>query len=128
MRARTGAFSSTISYRFPGVKARPPARRSPPPAHRYCKEPMNCEIVIAKDESETALMSAFWVWFLGRHAMRVVSRIALFVAVVLSLGVPAYADHFTADCPLTLVASTPASSASNFQLSPHGVFRFGSQI
>lgn len=60
--------------------------------------------------------------------MRVVSRIALFVAVVLSLGVPAYADHFTADCPLTLVASTPASAASNFQLSPHGVFRFGSQI
>jgi hypothetical protein len=60
--------------------------------------------------------------------MRVVSRIALFVAVVFAVSVPTFADHLTADCPLTLVGSTPASSASNFNLSPHGVFRFGSQV
>src|SRR5258708_12399906 len=60
--------------------------------------------------------------------MRVVSRIALFVAVVFAVSVPAVADHPTADCPVTLVGSTPASSASNFNLSPHGVFRFGSQV
>lgn len=61
--------------------------------------------------------------------MRVVSRIALFIAVAsLLISGPAFADHFTADCPLALVAQTPASAASNFQLSPHGVFRFGSQV
>lgn len=60
--------------------------------------------------------------------MRVVSRIAFFCALVVLVSVPIFADHLTADCPLSLVGSTPASAASNFQLSPHGVFRFGSQV
>jgi hypothetical protein len=60
--------------------------------------------------------------------MRVTSRIAIFLAVVALVSVPVFADHFTADCPLTLVGSTPAASSANFSLSPHGVFRFGSQV
>lgn len=58
--------------------------------------------------------------------MRVNLRIAFFLAVAI-VAAPLFADHFTADCPLTLVGSTPASPAS-FNLSPHGVFRMGSQI
>jgi len=37
-----------------------------------------------------------------------------------------FADHFHADCPLSLADSTPA--ATDFELSPHGVFRFGSLV
>jgi len=60
--------------------------------------------------------------------MRVVNlRIALFLA-VFAVAVPLCADHFTADCPLTLAAGTPANTAANFDLSPHGVFRMGSQV
>ena len=57
--------------------------------------------------------------------MRVLSRIALIVLVVL-LAVPSYADHFIAECPLTQVGINPATTA--FVQSPHGVFRFGSQV
>jgi hypothetical protein len=60
--------------------------------------------------------------------MRVVSRIALSLVVLLAVGVPVFADHLTADCPLTLVGSTPASAASNFDLSPHGIFQYGSEL
>lgn len=59
--------------------------------------------------------------------MRVLSRIAL---VVLVAGVifptAAFADQYQATCPLTLVATNAAPTA--FALSPHGVFRFGSQV
>ena len=57
--------------------------------------------------------------------MRVLSRIAL-VAVLLVSASSLTADHFQADCPLSLVDSTPA--ATDFELSPHGVFRSGSTV
>jgi len=59
--------------------------------------------------------------------MRVFSRIALVVILVVSLVPSLYADHLTADCPLTLVGQS-APPANSFALSPHGVFRFGSQV
>lgn len=57
--------------------------------------------------------------------MRVLTRIAL-VAVLLISGSTLTADHFQSDCPLSLVDSTPA--ATDFELSPHGVFRSGSTV
>lgn len=59
--------------------------------------------------------------------MRVLSRIAL-VVLVAAVLVPtaAFADQYQATCPLTLVATNAAPTA--FYLSPHGVFRFGSQV
>ncbi|MEO8382091.1 MAG: hypothetical protein ABI779_20690 [Acidobacteriota bacterium] len=57
--------------------------------------------------------------------MRVWSRLAL-VVVVLSLSSAAFADHLQGECPLSLVDSTPA--ARPFDLSPHGVFRFGTLV
>lgn len=57
--------------------------------------------------------------------MRVLSRIAL-VAVLLISASSLTADHFQSDCPLSLVDSTPA--ATDFELSPHGVFRNGSTV
>src|SRR5438045_5268893 len=59
--------------------------------------------------------------------MRVTIRIALFLA-VFTVTAPLFADHFIADCPLTLAANTPASPNATFALSPHGVFRMGSQV
>lgn len=59
--------------------------------------------------------------------MRVFSRIALVVILVICLVPALYADHLTADCPLTLVGQS-APPATIFALSPHGVFRFGSQV
>ncbi|HEX9984682.1 MAG TPA: hypothetical protein VGF69_15585 [Thermoanaerobaculia bacterium] len=54
------------------------------------------------------------------------SRIALVVC-LLSLSVsPLLADHFTGECPLSLVASNPP--ATDFNLSPHGVFRSGNLV
>lgn len=58
--------------------------------------------------------------------MRVFSRFALVVLVVLLAAPSGFADHLRADCPLTLVATNPP--ATDFNLSPHGVFRFGSQV
>lgn len=59
--------------------------------------------------------------------MRVLSRVALIVIVALGFSAPPlHADHLQADCPLTLVGNNPA--ASDFNLSPHGVFRSGSQV
>ena len=56
--------------------------------------------------------------------MRVLSRIAL---VVVFVSAPALvADHYIANCPLSLADSTPA--ATSFELSPHGVFRSGSNV
>ena len=59
--------------------------------------------------------------------MRVFSRFALVVILAVSLVPSLYADHLTADCPLTQVGQS-APPANPFALSPHGVFRFGSQV
>jgi hypothetical protein len=58
--------------------------------------------------------------------MRVSSRIALVVFVGLLAALPMSADHFQADCPLSLVAAN--SPDTDFDLSPHGVFKYGSQV
>ncbi len=57
--------------------------------------------------------------------MRVFPRVALAVIVLLTAPM-LLANHFQSDCPLTLVATDPP--ASNFALSPHGIFRSGSQV
>jgi hypothetical protein len=59
--------------------------------------------------------------------MRVLSRLALVVLVIAVLSAPtAFADQYQANCPLTLVATNPPPTA--FYQSPHGIFRFGSQV
>jgi hypothetical protein len=57
--------------------------------------------------------------------MRVWSRVALVLVILLSAST-AFADHYQGDCPLSLVDSTPA--LQSFDLSPHGVFRSGSNV
>jgi hypothetical protein len=59
--------------------------------------------------------------------MRVFSRIALvlFAAAVVS-ATAAFASHLEADCPLTLTGQN--APATDFYKSPHGIFRFGSQV
>ena len=57
--------------------------------------------------------------------MRVWSRIAL-VVVFLFSTVVVTAEHYQADCPLSLADSTPPGTS--FHLSPHGVFRLGSLV
>ena len=57
--------------------------------------------------------------------MRVWSRVALVVVVLLSAST-VFADHYIGECPLSLVDSTPA--VTEFELSPHGVFRFGNLV
>lgn len=58
--------------------------------------------------------------------MRVLSRFALIgVFTLCFLAIPLHAA-IQADCPLTLVSNNPA--VSDFSLSPHGVFRSGSQV
>lgn len=57
--------------------------------------------------------------------MRVWSRIAL-VVVTLLCTFSLFADHLSAQCPLSLADSTPA--ATSFDLSPHGVFRSGPTV
>lgn len=59
--------------------------------------------------------------------MRVLSRLAFVVLAVAVLSAPAaLADQYQATCPLTLVATNAPPTA--FYQSPHGVFRFGSQV
>ena len=59
--------------------------------------------------------------------MRVLSRLVLVVLAVAVLSAPAaLADQYQAICPLTLVATNAPPTA--FYQSPHGVFRFGSQV
>ena len=58
--------------------------------------------------------------------MRVWSRVALVVVVVLLSALPLAADHYKAECPLSLADSTPPATA--FDLSPHGVFRSGTLV
>lgn len=57
--------------------------------------------------------------------MRGWSRVALVLVVLLSASVVS-ADHYQGDCPLSLVDSTPA--LTDFDLSPHGVFRNGNTV
>lgn len=57
--------------------------------------------------------------------MRVFSRFALVLLVVVS-SAPLIADTFRADCPMTQVSANPP--ATDFSLSPHGVFRSGSLV
>lgn len=58
--------------------------------------------------------------------MRVLSRIALIVLAVSLVTFPASADHLTGECALSLVGSN--APATDFSGSPHGVFRYGSQV
>ena len=59
--------------------------------------------------------------------MRVFSRLALVVlAVAVLSATTALADQYGANCPLTLVATNAGPTA--FYQSPHGVFRFGTQV
>jgi hypothetical protein len=58
--------------------------------------------------------------------MRVFSRIALVVLVGIFSALPLSADHFTAECQLSLVSTNEPETG--FGLSPHGVFRYGSQV
>jgi hypothetical protein len=59
--------------------------------------------------------------------MRVLSRLALVVLAVAVLSAStAAADQYEATCPLTLVSTNAGPTA--FYQSPHGVFRFGSQV
>ncbi len=58
--------------------------------------------------------------------MRVISRVALVAVVLLAVSAPLSADHLLGDCPLTLVGANPA--ATDFNLSPHGVFRSGNLV
>jgi hypothetical protein len=57
--------------------------------------------------------------------MRVFSRVALVVTLLLSASA-VLADHWIGECPLSLVDSTPA--VTDFDLSPHGVFRSGTLV
>jgi hypothetical protein len=59
--------------------------------------------------------------------MRVLSRLALVFLAVAVLSAPtAVADQYQATCPLTLVSTNAGPTA--FYQSPHGVFRFASQV
>lgn len=58
--------------------------------------------------------------------MRVNLRIALVVIATFVLIPAAFADHLTAECALSLVGNN--QPASSFALSPHGVYRSGSQV
>lgn len=58
--------------------------------------------------------------------MRVLSRVALVVIVLGFISLPAHASHLQGDCPLTLSGANPASS--DFNLSPHGVFRSNGSV
>jgi hypothetical protein len=60
--------------------------------------------------------------------MRVFSRIALILAVVVLSASPLLSQPIPAGCPLTLVGTDPPPTSSAFYQSPHGVFRFGSQV
>ena len=57
--------------------------------------------------------------------MRVFSRVALVVTLLLSASAMT-ADHWIGECPLSLVDSVPA--VTDFELSPHGVFRSGNLV
>jgi hypothetical protein len=58
--------------------------------------------------------------------MRVLSRVALVVVLLLGSGSAVLANHLQGDCPLTLVAQNPP--ATSFELSPHGAFRNGNLV
>ncbi|MFN2443842.1 MAG: hypothetical protein ABR517_14300 [Thermoanaerobaculia bacterium] len=59
--------------------------------------------------------------------MRLINRV-VFLTLLLAFATTgsALAEHFVADCPLSLVSGTP--SISSFSSSPHGVFKNGSMV
>lgn len=60
--------------------------------------------------------------------MRVNFRIFLLVVLTLGILTPtAFADHFIADCPLSLIGSNPAGATPFFR-SPRGAFKNGSVV
>jgi hypothetical protein len=58
--------------------------------------------------------------------MRVTFRRSFLVILAVALAPVLFADHFVADCPLSLVGS--AAPATGFSSSPHAVFKNGSLI
>jgi hypothetical protein len=58
--------------------------------------------------------------------MRLIFRVFLLSLLVVGIASTVQAEHYTADCPLSLVGSTPA--ISSFTSSPHGAFRNGSVV
>ena len=58
--------------------------------------------------------------------MRVCSRVALVVVLLVFSAPLLYADHLIAECPLSLAGANPAQT--DFDLSPHGVFRNGNTV
>lgn len=60
--------------------------------------------------------------------MRVFSRIALILCVVVLSASPMLSQPIPAGCPMKLVGTNPPPATSAFYQSPHGVFRFGNQV
>ncbi len=58
--------------------------------------------------------------------MRLIFRVLVLSLLVIGISGPLQAEHYTADCPLSLVGTTPAISP--FGSSPHGVFKNGSVV
>ncbi|HEY0592764.1 MAG TPA: hypothetical protein VGF40_13420 [Thermoanaerobaculia bacterium] len=58
--------------------------------------------------------------------MRLIFRVFLLSLLAAGISGPLQAEHFTADCPLSLVGTTPAISP--FTSSPHGAFKNGSLV
>jgi hypothetical protein len=58
--------------------------------------------------------------------MRLIFRVFLLSLLVAGISSTVQAEHYTADCPLSLVGATPA--ISSFTSSPHGAFRNGSVV
>jgi hypothetical protein len=60
--------------------------------------------------------------------MRVFPRIVLILAIVVLSASPLLSQPIPSGCPLTLVGTNPPPASSAFYQSPHGVFRYGSQV
>ncbi len=58
--------------------------------------------------------------------MRLIFRVLLLSLLVVGVTSTVQADHYTSDCPLSLVGTTPA--ISSFSSSPHGAFKNGSLV
>lgn len=58
--------------------------------------------------------------------MRLIFRVFLLSLLAVGISTTVQAEHFTADCPLSLVGATPA--ISSFTSSPHGAFKNGSVV
>ena len=60
--------------------------------------------------------------------MRVWSRIALVILLLVCSAPTLTADHLISDCPLSLVSTAPQPLATELDASPHGVFRSGTTL